>query len=106
MTTESKRAHTPGPWSVDRLGKVRCQVDGGRGFIADPGDGRYYNSIPRDAEISLANARLIAAAPDLLTALEGLVAYADHYTTTDHGDCTCPHCVARAAIAKAKGETE
>ena len=80
---------------------------------------KYYQSasnaeiitIMRDGTDEPLSSRAIHAreayhAPDLLTALEGLVAYADHYTTTDHGDCTCPHCVARAAIAKAKAKGE
>lgn len=70
--------HTPGPWHVDRLGKVRCENEGGLGFIADPGDGRYANSIPRNHAVSLANARLIAAAPDLLTALQDMLELCQH----------------------------
>lgn len=46
-----------------------------------------------------ANAHLIAAAPDMLAALKGLVA-------DQHGHapgCGCPWCAARAAIARAEG---
>lgn len=67
-------AGTKGPWTVDSLGKVCCEADDGKGFIADPGDGRYYNSIPRDRDVARANADLIAAAinalPTLLAALD------------------------------------
>jgi hypothetical protein len=106
---------TPGPWTVDHLGKVRSSVDGGKGFIADPGDGRYYNSIPRDAAISLANARLIAAAPDLAEALESFAALADEIERMATENGSSPDawaksvewedlCKARAALAKARGE--
>ena len=57
-----------------------------------PDDGQQY-------EVAEANARLIAAAPDMLAALETIV----KYTSWDgFGDMT--HLKALAAIAKAKGE--
>jgi hypothetical protein len=59
--------------------------------------------IPTDVWISVeeqkANAHLIAAAPDLLAALETLVRVHD----TGQSDFGCLE-IARAAIAKAKGE--
>ena len=64
--------HTPGPWFA--VGAwVEIQYD----EIADicttnPGDfGQAF--LRRDYDESCANARLIAAAPDLLEALEGLI---------------------------------
>ena len=53
-----------------------------------------------------ANARLIAAAPDLLEALRNLLA---EYNQHIPEDATCPHILlaadaARAAIAKATGQ--
>lgn len=86
--------HTPGPWV-----KVNCSLLGsdkqeviaanlGLGLGADSGDG-----------VRLANARLIAAAPDLLEALRDLISaeglpegYADRKALIE---------AARAAIAKA-----
>lgn len=52
----------------------------------------------RRLEAAVAKERLMAAAPDLLAALEGLVG--------ENGDLYSPaaHDAARAAIAKAKGE--
>ena len=85
--------HTPGPWSID----------------AEPGQGVfvYGDASPLDTddicevkwrasdETTLANARLIAAAPELLEALEELC--------STLGECGMT-VRARAAIAKATGE--
>ena len=60
-----------------------------------------------DGEGVPANARLIAAAPDLLAALSGLVDVQPESETLDHdlnGCDGCALCSARQAIAKAKGE--
>ena len=83
------RQHTPGPWTVDN--QYIHGPDGIR-FLAVAGDGAGQ-----------ANARLIAAAPDLLNLLtaagrleeltgENLAVYARTYAA-----------LARAAIAKATG---
>ena len=51
-----------------------------------------------------ANAYLIAAATDLLSALQGVVdAYGCECLDTEP-QSHCPMCIARAAIVKAKGE--
>lgn len=68
MSSTTKAAHTPGPWRVDSLAKVRSQLDDGNGLVADVGDGRYQSR--RDIELCHANARLISAAPEMLEALE------------------------------------
>lgn len=79
MTTEAKKnefeGHTPGPWHHDDDPWV---LGHDNGFIASVFDGTRKS--PTDHGISLANARLIAAAPDLLrerdslrTQLDGLL---------------------------------
>jgi len=94
--------HTPGPWSKLPSGEAKfiplrahhCEKLGFCiGFVNyDINDG--HGSIPA------ANARLIAAAPDLLEALKDL---ADLYDT-DEGCRSLPEYIAaRAAIAKAIG---
>jgi hypothetical protein len=64
MNTETKVAHTLGPWDcyIDNDGFAVYQTDG-------KGNGDHIMCIPGDEE-SKANARLIAAAPDLLEALK------------------------------------
>lgn len=56
--------HTPGPWHTGTHEDAHIVYDGDCGFVADAGrdDG--------EAETEAANARLIAAAPDLLAACE------------------------------------
>lgn len=102
MTTKVK--HTPGPWHIDSLGKVRCAAEGGKGFICDPGDGRYAGSIPRIDAICDANACLIAAAPELLAALTELVEFDRDPDIGSVGDFVVAIERAKAAIAKARGE--
>lgn len=84
--------HTPGPWKT-HLTDDTLVVDGNGLVIAHMGGLYLGDDSPMEA-----NARLIAAAPDLLAALE--VIAADSRWTS--GEPTLMQ--ARAAIAKAKGE--
>lgn len=103
MTT----THTPGPWSADWGYIVAPDVTGKHvdlyvATIAEEDeDGRVVPEHERDA-----NARLIAAAPDLLAALRGVMTWwAD--TLPPHGadDDMPAHLfdAAHAAIARATG---
>lgn len=96
--------HTPGPWRleevVDRSIKHLCPVADVDGFSLltvvhtegyDGDECVPFGAVYRDAD-----ARLIAAAPDLLEALKGVLRVADR--KTDEFDA------ARAAIAKAEGQ--
>lgn len=85
----STASHTPGPWRVDPKRQLRV-VSGDDCTVASAGC---------DADLSRsweANARFIAAAPDMLAALEGVVRVADRATVEFDA--------ALAAIRKAKGE--
>ena len=115
MTTKTQ--HTPGPWYV--LGPhpsvyVGPCVDGGCGGEY-PEPPQYdpvcqvhwcpdYKTEATDEE--MANARLIAAAPELLQALRDMVAAASGQPKScgHEFDCVCPFEAARAAIRKAEGE--
>ena len=103
--------HTPGPWLVDfesdefdsKQSRLRI-VDGSESSMGHPqgplvlADLNVCAFAPHMDE-PLANARLIAAAPELLTALEGLVSDWERVTGRSLPD---DH-EAKAAIAKARG---
>jgi len=103
--------HTPGPWYINQKYCI-----GPRPRADDQSDGMFrpladVYGVNRDA-----NARLIAAAPDLLDALSVLLnVYSgpDRALCCDGRDCTCMGSTryqeaehyARAAIAKAEGRS-
>jgi len=100
--------HTPGPWSYrselhDDWGFVRA----GRFLICQARDPRYMDNehLAQCREVGRdpweANARLIAAAPDLLDALKLLESAAR--ILPPNIDPSSPLAQARAAIAKAEG---
>ena len=93
--------HTPGPWMVEPLGsacfEVKCECGY---FIATCHDGVRGD---RNADV---NARLIAGAPDLLAALQRIVAVLDKQVASPHlAERASPLAQAKAAISKATGET-
>lgn len=101
--------HTPGPWTYEgdhthRQFNIRMLGH----LIGTHDEAKHIctiNNLPshvlanRDPLVAEANARLIAAAPDILAALEWAVETAD--TEQYEADW---YAAARAAIAKAKGE--
>jgi len=62
--------HTPGPWSVGDRG---VNIVGAGGQVASVGPFDSGGASQGKIGTMRANARLVAAAPDLLTALEGLL---------------------------------
>jgi len=115
----SESKHTPGPWHACNTGKCSCKTVSCRDYpIARVTTGDWGDDYPSvrivgesslnrkaeaymeqitygsvNEETAIANAILIAAAPDLLEALQGVLRVADR--KTDEFDA------ARAAIAKA-----
>ena len=86
--------HTPAPWQVSPLGNVMKKSL----KIAS------IEQMPSNNESErIANAHLIAAAPDLLSALENLADYVFAFEGKQN-ICTSVWMDAREAIAKAKGE--
>jgi hypothetical protein len=86
---------TKGPWHVVNGSMVRSLKDSiAKIWMMRKGEGK-------------ANAHLIAAAPELYDALKGMT---DRYAPSYH-DCIddglpeCEICAARAALAKARGES-
>ena len=91
-------AHTPAPWTVDgttAAENLDVIGEGGRVAMLDCDD--------IDADTLEANARLIAAAPDMLAALQMVEAIWSRDQTANI-DPESPLAKVRAAIKKATGE--
>jgi hypothetical protein len=93
--------HTPGPWKAKKWVGTDLYDDPDRPFV-EVGNVHWSpkNWKPAAAIKQTANARLIAAAPELLEALENLLKVHEGEGGTQHNAAD----MARAAIAKAKGE--
>lgn len=89
--------HTPGPWEVTYLDDSGQRQVGAQHLEICTCWHHSVESIERQME---ANARLIAAAPDLLAAL------IDWTAACDQNEEDAAFAAARAAIAKAFGETK
>ena len=93
-------AHTPGPWAAvgdnSKLEFVEKDIGGSRMTIATC----FQQGAMRDGERA-ANARLIAAAPDLLAALAGIIEIGKRDLTNPKYDAYFEE--ARAALRKARG---
>ncbi|MGK9045857.1 hypothetical protein KXR63_00660 [Stutzerimonas chloritidismutans] len=92
----SNQGFTPGPWVVQRAADAYCIASVGN-LVIMPSSGKVKH------DNTEADARLIAAAPDLLEALEMIVAEADSYTARTGKPVYNWLDQARAAIAKARG---
>lgn len=88
----SAAKHTPGPWSIQTEDPEAWVAECYPFWIVAP---KYY------AATVGADARLIAAAPDMLAALEELLDAAERHIFA--GECLHQRDAARAAIAKARG---
>ncbi len=88
--------HTPGPWTTDPEGHIRAPYPNHAPGISIA---RMTCFGAHDVHMAMgANASLISAAPDLLAALEYIMAWDSDWTVEQ------ARTMARAAIAKAKGE--
>ena len=88
-------AHTPGPWEVSAP-YVRTRFD------INEGGGTCIAEIDTITAEHVANARLIAASPDLLAALDALVTACEVPGENCEVEQALPAAI--AAIAKATGE--
>ena len=92
--------HTPGPWGFSTEPQPNgCPIVGSRGLMV----AMLAHTVNQDdqRETALANARLIAAAPDLLELLEDVISIGGGMVEEIYGYCFVER--ARAAIAKATG---
>lgn len=103
----SEHKHTPGPWVV-----LSFYKDGSHPFIQSTTDinhPRYLIASVQGNGMSIteqsANAKLIAAAPELLEALVQILGWRELRDGMEFPTERI-EVIARAAIAKAKGETE
>lgn len=98
--------HTPGPWIVEPVpyDSSRFYIRGSntKGQILGFGKGAVAHIPQSTVNPMEANANLIAAAPDLLAALEGLMSC---YIDLLDEDQVAAAQNAKSAIAKAKGES-
>lgn len=104
---EMGSSHTPGPWTATPVGTPArhwlVEIPGiNREMVGDQivvgADGGPDEVVAIDA----ANARLVAAAPELLDALQSLLWQVDG---RPDGETHIVTAAARAAIAKARGES-
>ena len=86
--------HTSGPWRIGDAGHTIFGPPTG-----EPAPQRIADLAPVDRK---ANARLIAAAPEMLDALRELVEYLDDYCAEEDFDSDTAN-AARAVIRKATG---
>ena len=92
----SNTQHTPGPWSItessEHWGRINCTITSQDGDVA--------TSWQQGTTLNRVNARLIAAAPELLSALNAMLTHMG----MDEDEWNKPTFdQARAAIAKATG---
>jgi hypothetical protein len=93
--------HTPGPWHVSEEWDG-TSIKAGQFYVTHTIQSCGFHPDDEDKEITQSNARLIAAAPDLL---EALIVMVDNFGSTSSDDV---HGLgeARAAITKATGEAK
>ena len=94
----SEAKHTPGPWQACDVGDY-SDYDGRCRVIL--GNDLRIAVVLGDHDESAANARLIAAAPDLLEELEDMVSLVEYLMNDSYDNKETAE--ARAAIARAKG---
>lgn len=96
--------HTPGPWVAEEHLERIITVETAQDEIYNRRDIAQVGFDPEERLTSEANARLIAAAPDLLAALERLLRWTNRGNADQHDKgCRCLIHEAEAAIAKATG---
>lgn len=101
--------HTPGPWMIAETNQddeqISAEVHAPSGYIASVLRILDDESTPEDIAEHLANARLIAAAPELLEALEAIMLHIRILKSRDPSILDdVLTAVAEEVIRKARGE--
>lgn len=98
--------HTPGPWTIKKSTRTDHHIIAGRRWIATASNHDFHPT-QEENERTIANARLISAAPDLLAALDKLLSATVDRTLAEGYEMDGVEYAARsaalAAIAKATG---
>lgn len=90
---------TPGPWEVEDNGYF-YDINAVRGTVGNVCSSiSWFDNGEHRGPVAMANAQLIAAAPELLEALQ-IIMNSDFYMPKESADA------ARVAIAKALGESK
>jgi hypothetical protein len=95
---ESMKKHTPGPWKVDKVDNAHCYIIAKNGTL-------LAKVWLEDNDFNNANAHLVAAAPDMLEALEAALSYWDQDRASQQIRLADVERILKSAIAKAKGES-
>ena len=103
MTDQPK--WTPGPWAVERNKRTWGWVDVVGPSLGVGGPTQATDLTLADEVKRIAEAHLIAAAPDLAEALEKALNFITN-TESEMGETLPCGDAARAALAKARGETK
>ena len=104
---KARAKHTPGPWTAEeRDERILIWSDGSHDYLAAlslDADGADEEVADAYADERQANARLIAAAPDLLAACEAALRVCN-LSGTGERDRRAAIAKLEAAVAKARGE--
>lgn len=110
---ERSGSHSPGPWTLDEASRISVHGSACVAFVVNETTSiadvcASYNVTD---DVAMANARLIAAAPELFEALRALVEATEdtlrsHLRATECCSVTRHRCeLARCALAKAEGRS-
>lgn len=103
---ETEFKGTPGPWKYDEGNSITAEFGDVGICILEPIEKFWCGDVNRhpEGEEYEANARLIAAAPELLAVLEEVIAWADRECMPQRGKHDGPWEAIEAAISKATKE--
>jgi hypothetical protein len=101
---KAETAHTPGPWECDTFGNpiiINGPSVGESNIVCFVSDNGFDTKYHYDEKTAVANARLIAASPDLIAACRRLVT---GVRENSEAIISQADAMARAAIAKVEGK--